>query len=299
MPTMWPPSAACQRDSARVENRGPLITTSVPPSAGQPRPVAAASAAARPRGSTGRRTRRAPPARRRRRRCAPGPTCGPRPGPARPGCPGPSSGSIEPDRARREHLPDAERAQRPEVRPVVHPVRREAVVPAVPGDEGDGAAGHLADERNLTGRSERGVDGSRASRTPSRTRSRSRSRRGRRSRRARRGPARDRGGRRSSRRTTLNDGGPVVPCTTGPLWTTGRPGGAVDDPQAAGAEDVDSAEPPDEEELDELAGSRTGVDDGFEERLGDVSAGLDAVLARRRCPTPPASGCRSGRSRSP
>ena len=88
--------------------------------------------------------RRARPVRPRRRRCAPGPRCGRRPGRARPGVPGPSSGSSDPTAHGREHLPDAEGAQRPEVGAVVDPVRREAVVAAVPGEERDRPARHLA-----------------------------------------------------------------------------------------------------------------------------------------------------------
>jgi hypothetical protein len=43
----------------------------------------------------------------------------------------------------------------------------------------------------------------------------------------------------------------------------------VDGPQAAGAEDFDSPEPPDE-------GVDEGFDDGLKEGLDDVSAGLGA-----------------------
>ena len=49
------------------------------------------------------------------------------------------------DRAGREDLADADRAQRPQVRPVGDPVRREPVVAAVPGQERHPAPGDLAE----------------------------------------------------------------------------------------------------------------------------------------------------------
>ena len=59
--------------------------------------------------------------------------------------PGATSGRSPPDRARREHLAYAERAERPQVRPVVDQVRRELVVRPVPRQERHASPGHGAD----------------------------------------------------------------------------------------------------------------------------------------------------------
>ena len=74
-----------------------------------------------------------------------------------PRCPG-RLGLQRADRARPEHLPHADRAQRPEVRAVVHPVRREPVVAAVPGEERDPAPADLADRQRVAGRAEWRLD---------------------------------------------------------------------------------------------------------------------------------------------
>jgi antitoxin (DNA-binding transcriptional repressor) of toxin-antitoxin stability system len=62
------------------------------------------------------------------------------------------------DRAGGEDLAYAEVAERPEVRAVVHLVRGEPVVRAVPGDERDLAAVDLADQGWFARPPERGVD---------------------------------------------------------------------------------------------------------------------------------------------
>ena len=49
IPTTDQPAAECHCDSARLENRGPLITTSVPPSTSSVSASAWPSTAARPR----------------------------------------------------------------------------------------------------------------------------------------------------------------------------------------------------------------------------------------------------------
>ena len=53
MPTTVPPRATFIRDSAFVENRGPWITTRVPPSTGRTAASPAPRIAARPRGQYG------------------------------------------------------------------------------------------------------------------------------------------------------------------------------------------------------------------------------------------------------
>ena len=70
--------------------------------------------------------------------------------------PGPWAGISEPTAHGREHLADADGAQRPEVGPVVDPVRREAVALPVPGDEGDPPALDLADHDVVARVAERG-----------------------------------------------------------------------------------------------------------------------------------------------
>ena len=70
--------------------------------------------------------------------------------------PGPYAGGQRADGGRRQDLPDAERAQRPQVRPVRDAVRREPVVTAVPGQERDPPARHLADHDGIAGQAERG-----------------------------------------------------------------------------------------------------------------------------------------------
>ena len=86
MPTRVQPFAVNQRDSARVEKRGPSMTTRVPPStAPSRRPGAARSRPGRPPGSRGRRRGRAR-RRRRRNRSGRGRRCGRRAGRGRPGC---------------------------------------------------------------------------------------------------------------------------------------------------------------------------------------------------------------------
>src|SRR5215469_10911097 len=62
------------------------------------------------------------------------------------------------DGARRQHLADTERAQGPQVGPVRDPVRREPVIPAVPGQERHLPASDLADHDRVAGRAERGLD---------------------------------------------------------------------------------------------------------------------------------------------
>ena len=66
--------------------------------------------------------------------------------------PGPCSGLERPDGARGEDLADPDGPQRPEVRAVVDPVRREAVALAVAGDEGDAAPLDLTDDERVAGR---------------------------------------------------------------------------------------------------------------------------------------------------
>ena len=60
--------------------------------------------------------------------------------------------------AGREHLPDADGAQRPQVRAVRDAVRREPVITAVPRHERHPPAGHLADDQRVARRAERGLD---------------------------------------------------------------------------------------------------------------------------------------------
>ena len=72
--------------------------------------------------------------------------------------PGPVLDLQPADGARRQHLADAEAAQRPHVRAVRHLVRREVVVRPVARQEGDGTALDGAD-RDRGGRlAVRGVD---------------------------------------------------------------------------------------------------------------------------------------------
>jgi hypothetical protein len=56
-----------------------------------------------------------------------------------------------------EHLTHPDHAQRPEIRPVVHPVRRESVVSAVPGQERDPPPGDLSHQRSFARWPERGL----------------------------------------------------------------------------------------------------------------------------------------------
>ena len=142
MLTTRPPIEANHRDSARVENRGPSTTTIVPPSvAAIPCRRAAASTVA----PAGRAVRVGE-----RHVHRAGVVEGLRP-PARPvdqlvghhERAGAELGPQPADRAGREDLAYAQRPQRPQVRPVRDPVRREPVVAPVPGQERDPSPAHL------------------------------------------------------------------------------------------------------------------------------------------------------------
>ena len=67
-------------------------------------------------------------------------------------------GAQRSDGARGEHLAHADGPQRPEVGAVVDPVRREAVVAPVPGDERDAPARDVADHDVVAGFAERVLD---------------------------------------------------------------------------------------------------------------------------------------------
>ena len=161
MPTTDQPCAACHRDSARVEKRGPSITTSVPPSTGsQSRPRAAVSAAARPAGQYGSAKRHVHDVRHRAVRerqpvevgLRRGPSYGRPAGPGTSSVPGPYSGRRPPTAHGPSTWRTPDRAQGPQVGAVVDAVRRQMVAAAVPGQEGDPAAGDLAEEQGVAGR---------------------------------------------------------------------------------------------------------------------------------------------------
>ncbi len=166
MPTTDHPIAACHRDSARVEKRGPSTTTIVPPStAAQPCPCAAASATLRPSGQYGSANVV----------CT---TFGTVPSgsgsPSKYVCvrdfvrstswsgtssvPGPYSSRSPPTAHGPSTWRTPDRPQRPQVRAVVDPVRRQPVGAPVPGQEGHAAPGHLPEEQGVAGAAVRGAD---------------------------------------------------------------------------------------------------------------------------------------------
>ena len=141
---------AYQRDSARVENRGPSITTIVPP-----RRTSMLAAAAVAHGRAAGRAVRVGEVHVHRavvveRLDAPARAVDELVGQHE--CARPELGAQPPDGARREDLAYADRAQRPQVRPVGDAVRREPVILAVPGKESDRPAVDLGD-RDRVGRS--------------------------------------------------------------------------------------------------------------------------------------------------
>ena len=145
MPTTDQSLALNQRDSARVEKRGPSMTTRVPPSVGD-------HCAARPDrqdgvpagGAVGVGDRDVD-----RALVVVGLHASARAVDELVGDDeraGPEVRSQPADRARGQHLADAERAQRPEVGAVGDLVRRESVVATVPGQEGHPAVADRADD---------------------------------------------------------------------------------------------------------------------------------------------------------
>ena len=160
MPTTDQPIAACHRDSARVEKRGPSMTTMVPPStACQPRPSAAPSAASRPIGQYGIGERGVhdvagpcrPAAAHRRRRSATRAFVRSTSWSGTSSVPGPYSSRRPPTAHGPEHLAHPDRAQRPQVGAVVDAVRRQVVAAAVAGQERHLPAGDLAEEERVAG----------------------------------------------------------------------------------------------------------------------------------------------------
>ncbi len=157
MLTTVPPMLAYQRDSARVENRGPSIDDH---RAAVDECESGALGDGPHRGPAGRTVRvgevhvdraavveRLVPARRtvdelvRQHERA-----------------GAEVGAKPADRAGREDLAYADLAQRPEVRPVRNPVRRKTVIAAVAGQERDTAATDLGDRDRVRRRPVRRVD---------------------------------------------------------------------------------------------------------------------------------------------